>query len=62
MLAMSVCGCLAWAQVLAVFPDTTSFYRAIITKLPKRLAPGPQEVHCKFDVRTASNNQGLHCH
>ena len=40
--------------MLAVFPDTTSFYRAIVTKLPKRVGPGPQEVHCKFEVRARS--------
>jgi hypothetical protein len=33
--------------VLAVFPDTTSFYRAQVTKVPKQQRGG--EVHVKFD-------------
>jgi uncharacterized membrane protein YgcG len=35
--------------VLAVFPDTTSFYRAQVTKVPKQQGQRGGEVHVKFD-------------
>ena len=36
-------------QVLAVFPETTSFYRAVISKAPRRCAGGAIECIVKFE-------------
>jgi hypothetical protein len=42
--------------VLAVFPDTTSFYKAIMSKIPKRVSNQLFEVFVKFEVSLMQNS------